>query len=716
MKYHQEILAIIFILNIFCYVPCFSQGWEWQNPLPTGNRLYCMDFVDSLTGWFGSSAGTILHTADGGNNWEIQHTGINNLYCNSIDFIDHQHGWATGNPDGGPSYILHTDNGGTSWTVQSVDSFSNFQTITFLDQQHGLVGGTRRGIYYTIDGGATWALGYNGYGEVRSFAFLDTLHGWAEGQGMPLLYTDNGGRSWRADTTGIIGVKVFFTDSRHGWITSREKVLRTVDGGKTWLDDLPKITDELLTDIFFLDTLAGWVTSWEEGTFRTTDGGWTWEQITTAMPEIEWGAYHFFTPLSGWIGFSRSWDGGKTLVYQKKGFTLRHILDVDFIDEKVGWVVGYDGIIAKTIDSGKTWHLQDSGTRSRLNSVFALNDKRVWVVSWGGVILTTKNGGETWDLQRYSFGIETAHRAVIFVDSLKGWIVGGNFHVGGWILHTEDGGNTLVEQTPGVIPRLFDVIFVNENVGWVVAGGGSVYDVGAVYHTKDGGETWIPQLENQPRGLESVFFINENTGWASGYDWIIHTKDGGDNWVVQSVGDGIYPEDLFFTDGNIGWSCGLIGKVFCTFDGGVTWRKLYSGTSESLAAVDFINKDIGWIVGDNGAILHTTTGGTMDVKINFTSEYTVKNFHLFPNYPNPFNQQTVISYQLPEKGTVRLTIYNILGREVITLVDKEQSSGLHRIIWDGKDKKAGDLSSGVYFYHLQFRDVFQETGKMILIR
>lgn len=702
-KDYKVILASVIIFYILSPNHCISQGWEWQNPLPTGNPILCSDFVDSLNGWFGSSAGTILHTTDGGNNWEIQHTGINDLYCESIDFIDHQEGWATGREDFGYAYILHTTDGGRNWMVQLVYMSLTLSIVTFKDHRHGWVGTGSGDIYYTIDGGANWELGYTGDGRVRSIAFLDTLHGWAEGQGMPLLYSEDSGRSWSADTTGIIGVKVFFSDSLHGWITSWEKVLRTVDGGTTWLDDLPNVSDELLKDIFFVDTLAGWVTSGEEGTFRTVDGGWTWEQITTTWPEFEWGVYLFFTPLSGWIGFSRTWDGGETLIYQKEGFTLSPVSDVDFIDENRGWVVGYDGIIAQTIDGGITWQLQESGTESRLNSVFALDERRVWAVGWGGVILHTIDGGETWHLQHYSFGSRTAHRAVVFVDSLKGWIAGGKINTGGWILYTEDGGNSWEEISTNFV-ELSDVTFVDENKGWAVGSGG------IIYHSCDGGETWTEQLSSGPDS--KIVFLNEYTGWASGVSpgRVWGTTDGGETWtlLVDTLSYGLWGMD--FVNENIGWVVGTLGYIWKTEDGGQSWQGQRSGTTKTLWAVDVVNEIEGWIVGDNGSILHTTTGGTSYVEDDITSEYTAEEFHLYPNYPNLFNASTTIKYGLPEDSRVSINVYNIMGQKVATLIDEHQPAGYHQISWD-----ATGHSSGIYFYNIQADD-FQKVRKMVLVK
>ncbi|MCJ7813750.1 T9SS type A sorting domain-containing protein, partial [bacterium] len=85
------------------------------------------------------------------------------------------------------------------------------------------------------------------------------------------------------------------------------------------------------------------------------------------------------------------------------------------------------------------------------------------------------------------------------------------------------------------------------------------------------------------------------------------------------------------------------------------------------------------------------------------------------NYPNPSNPETTIHFRLPEKDRVTLKIFDIRGREVQTLLDREMDSGEQRIIWDGKDSMGNVAASGIYFYQIQFRDKVL-TKKMTLIR
>jgi len=90
-------------------------------------------------------------------------------------------------------------------------------------------------------------------------------------------------------------------------------------------------------------------------------------------------------------------------------------------------------------------------------------------------------------------------------------------------------------------------------------------------------------------------------------------------------------------------------------------------------------------------------------------------FALHQNYPNPFNPITTINYDLPVATHVNLIIYDILGREVIQLVNKEMSAGYQTIIWKGKNNFDLQVSAGVYFYHLQTKN-FSKTKKMVYLK
>lgn len=99
-----------------------------------------------------------------------------------------------------------------------------------------------------------------------------------------------------------------------------------------------------------------------------------------------------------------------------------------------------------------------------------------------------------------------------------------------------------------------------------------------------------------------------------------------------------------------------------------------------------------------------------EVITNIKDQNVVDSYNLSQNYPNPFNPSTIISYQIPKAGLVNLKVYDILGREVVELVNKVQSSGNYQVEFN-----ASNLPNGVYIYRLQTGS-FTSTKKLILLK
>ncbi len=111
---------------------------------------------------------------------------------------------------------------------------------------------------------------------------------------------------------------------------------------------------------------------------------------------------------------------------------------------------------------------------------------------------------------------------------------------------------------------------------------------------------------------------------------------------------------------------------------------------------------------DGISYVKVNTTGTADIKEN---NFIPKDFVLYQNYPNPFNPATKITYELSKAGFVTLKVYDMLGREISTLVNQYQNAGKYEIIFN-----ANNLSSGIYFYKLNVDAEFNAIKKMILIR
>ena len=89
-------------------------------------------------------------------------------------------------------------------------------------------------------------------------------------------------------------------------------------------------------------------------------------------------------------------------------------------------------------------------------------------------------------------------------------------------------------------------------------------------------------------------------------------------------------------------------------------------------------------------------------------------FRLSQNYPNPFNSDTEIQYQIPEEGEVNITVYNLLGKEIVTLVSGKKPEGYYTVTWNGRDARGGMVGSGIYFCRMSATE-FVEVKKMMLL-
>ncbi|MFL2997911.1 MAG: T9SS type A sorting domain-containing protein [Candidatus Neomarinimicrobiota bacterium] len=90
-------------------------------------------------------------------------------------------------------------------------------------------------------------------------------------------------------------------------------------------------------------------------------------------------------------------------------------------------------------------------------------------------------------------------------------------------------------------------------------------------------------------------------------------------------------------------------------------------------------------------------------------------FAIYPNFPNPFNPITQIRYDLPKDNLVNITLYDIQGRKIRTLINIYQVAGYHSIHWDSKNDLGGGVAAGMYIYSIQ-ADKFRATKKMVLLK
>ena len=174
-------------------------------------------------------------------------------------------------------------------------------------------------------------------------------------------------------------------------------------------------------------------------------------------------------------------------------------------------------------------------------------------------------------------------------------------------------------------------------------------------------------------------------------------------WVV-AIDHGPNKWDLYFSSDG-GSSVVNIASDLPKSQLSYAWVVPQTSTNQGIITV-VQNNDVGADYEDMSSdfTINTTTTGITDKNI------LAKEFVIYPAYPNPFNNSTVISFRLPEQSQVKINVFNIAGQEVKTLVNSEMQQGLHKVSWN-----ADDFPSGVYFYAIETKNSI-ETRKLILLK
>lgn len=728
-----------FLLTLFS----FAQ-WELQYPKPTDNDLEDVCFVDDLNGWAVGENGTIIHTNNGGVSWDFQESGT--LFSlRSVVFKDLQTGWIVGgetHPIPGDYIILHTTDGGNNWIDQDSDSTACMRSVFFIDSGIGWAVGDRGTLLYTGNGGIEWVSQWSGSPSIdfNEVYFVDSLNGWIASES-GLYKTTDGGLNWNDQITTGNFLSVYFINQYEGWASTGgmvSRILNTTNAFNTW-DTVSSYSGVIIPgelsyhgrySIYFKDISNGWIlySSYSGGGWycpvnydlqKTTDGGISWESIELPTSLLCLNSIHFVPEGSGSLVGNhgmiyKSYDWSDQWEQQSQG-NISHFNSVCFLDELNGWAVGYKSLfnywgetvsaIVHTSDGGTTWTKQNSNISGRLQSVSFIDLNTGWAVGNSNdtnFIINTTNGGEEWLIQRWD--TDCFLNEVCFLDESFGWAVGGfSDSYGnneGRILKTGDGGNTWEQQDCDTCHVLNSAFFVDSDNGWVIGN--------SIYNTTDGGQSWTEQFyDTIGFTLESVFFTDIENGWIvgnkpyPGSGIILHTTDEGNSWSFELIEK--IPFSVHFKDKDNGLISGSDGIILLTQDGGITWEQLDSGTDNSLYSIFYTNDGYGYATGAWGTIVHS------DNLITSIDEFPDKSINFEVQcYPNPFSENTTLSYSLPQKSIVSFEIYNSKGQLVFKQKDEVKTEGQHYMVFDSMG-----LSTGIYLCVLKTSEGIQTTKIII---
>lgn len=713
------LLIIIFSASVFAQ-------WSWQNPLPQGNVLYDIQFLDSLNGWSCGNFGTVLKTADGGKKWTLLETPSKDLFIR-LFFINKNKGFVC-------SYdkqTFFTYDGGVSWdTVKQLKNHYITQ-LQFLNEKTGyalLTDSTysNTSIYKTSDGGFSWNI-YNPYPSYwlsSTFFFLDENCGWIT-IGGDFARTTDGGRTWQSAPvpgyqTGV--TKIQFINKQQGFFVGRavdpfsinynSVFAVTNDGGETWNARMMPDKYAALTDVHFVSDQVGFVTTndYPHGRiFYTENAGADWEILPVTANK-----FSFFGGIKAWgldaqniICYTA--DGWRTSVIQTPSVTPLSLYSVSALDTNNIAAAGKFSTIILTSDGGKTWQKSYSADNDSVSieSVFYKNKREIWAVGNSATVFCSTDNGNSWNRTR----IETPSwlSDITFIDDTTGFIL--CFRNNSGIIYKSKrllDKSSLIWQIANQFPfEIAKIKFTKEGIGYIAG-------KNKLLKSADKGVTW-----NELKIPIETYFMTldaeDNYVWTAAGNKILMSTDTGNTWNIYKAFEFPGPYSSFsnvnalsFAD-KLNGAMGLDGRIIRTEDGGISWKEDKQITKLFFRSMEFMDKNHAWAVGDGGMILNYDSHLTN--VYDFQSP-KINSYNMDQNYPNPFNSQTIIKYRIIRTGMVSLKVYDILGHEIADLVNETKSPGTYIVNFDAGRYKLG---SGVYLYRIQAAD-FSISKKLIFLK
>ncbi|QQS34905.1 MAG: choice-of-anchor J domain-containing protein [Ignavibacteriales bacterium] len=498
-----------------------------------------------------------------------------------------------------------------------------------------------------------------------------------------ITYTTNGGGSWNSATTTLRP-----NTQLNGTIHIDEQI-SPAEITKENETDLLMVANSYSTfrSIDMVNPDTGYVVGSLGAVYRTTNGGTSWDSLTT--------------PIAG----------------------TASLYKVDFVDYNTGWIFSNTsdatGTIWKTTDAGTTWSQQiltgAAGNDQRIYNASMLDANTGWIVNYTPRPYRTTDGGATWELQTLVDGFGGFLYDIQMIDANLGFACGSSRR----LYKTTNGGanwDTLTAPTTSVTFQALH--FRDENYG-VVTGTG-----GVTLLTTDGGLTWtVAQLNNAGATMNSIYIEPQATSTAATY------TVGASGFIFKNTNVTVPVELSTFTASvsknnvSLTWSTSSEKnnrgfQVERKNESG-DWHVLgfVEGNGTTTNATHYSFKDENVAVGHyNYRLRQIDYDGTYKYyNLSETIEIGAPlNFALEQNYPNPFNPTTNIRYSVAISSHVVLKIYNVLGAEVATLVNEIQEAGIYTKEFSA-DQSGLNLSSGVYFYRLEAGN-FTDTKKFILMK
>ncbi|MDQ3020313.1 MAG: YCF48-related protein [Bacteroidota bacterium] len=410
--------------------------------------------------------------------------------------------------------------------------------------------------------------------------------------------------------------------------------------------------------------------------------------------------------------------------------------DIYFIDPNTGWIINFINGVYKTTNGGNTWGLITDSTFAYGFRSIGFFDANTGIFGTlytdsNNFLYKTTNGGSNWaPVTNVPSPQPEGICGISIVNENIGFACGRFFDTGRIIKTTDKGVSwELVFNDSSLAKTLIDCYFWTADSG-IAVGGYSTnnnFEVGnaVVIKTTNGGTSWqrVHKTTRTGEWCWKIHFINRQVGYVSiekyaNPTFILKTVNGGNSWQEISLPTNITNlEGIGFLNENTGWVGGWGTNYsfpsYETTNGGSNWH--LAGWGINVNRFRFLNDTLAYAVGDR-----VYKYSREPVGIHNISNEIPGSFSLFQNYPNPFNPVTKIKFDVTrdvrsETQDIKLLVFDVLGKEVVTLVNEKLPPGSYEVELDG-----GNFTSGVYFYRISAeangKSTFIETRRMILLR
>jgi photosystem II stability/assembly factor-like uncharacterized protein len=695
-KISSLFLAVLSILTIN-----LNAQWNWVNPVPQGNSLNAIQYVDTICYAVGQD-GKIIRTANSSDTLWVDISTDFPMDLFDVHFVNNSIGYAVG--DNG---IILKSGQNDSWDTLSSGTHYLFKCISFANEATGVAAGYQGLIKRTTNEGESWVEINSGTSKtLNSIFFSSDQTGFMVGDDGAVIKTTDAGASWSTVLAGTAEIlyDVYFPTPQIGFIVGRNgKILKSTDGGNTWNDVSNTAIDETLYAVYFKDATNGFIAGANGLVLKTSNGGLSWvpqdTPLNLAIYDITANSNgeSYFTGSMGTIMKSNDIGNEYTILVSGSNQSLSAL---HFVDKTTGYAVGgspFDnkGLILKTEDEGDSWS-QLISFEEHLYDVFFLDRDTGYVTGVGGIIYKTTDGGLDWDTLN-SNTLANLY-SIYFPFPRKGYAVG----IGGRITYTSDYGQSWDLIPSGTTQHLFHISFTDDKDFGIITGNNGVIlkIIDSTYITSLSSGTSIP--------LYDADFLDNSRGYISGYNGtILRTSNAGEDWIKKTSGVNSPLTSVFYYNDTTAYACGDGGTILKTNDGGNFWFHQNTGTSNNFGDIWFTSIDTGIVVGAGLSIMKTVIGGGYEPPQSIYQHF-VPEINLSV-YPNPVSSKVYVDYELEDNSKVSIGLFDLSGRLVSIPSNTYDTKGKHTFSTD-----LSEFPAGIYLVILRINDYYY-SEKLIKI-